>query len=673
MSKIKILLVEDDEDDYILALDYLDEINFLDSELVRATNATEAFDFMSSQHFDLCLLDYQLGGINGLEVLAKSQEMGFSAPIIMLTGHRDDILDQRALDAGAVDYLIKSEIDSIRFARAIRYALARRDVEIERVERLKAEAENQSKNRFLAHLSHELRTPLTAILGYTELLLNSQLGETSHSELDVILRNSRHLLNLLNDILDLSKIAADKLELNNSTINVDHLVTDVLSLLRVAAMDKGLEFYAESLTPIPVYIFSDETRLRQILINLLNNAIKFTDIGKVILRLRMANVDNQEMLCFDVEDSGMGIAPEKLASIFQPFSQVADVVSKNLEGSGLGLAISTELATRMGGGLKVTSELGVGSKFTGYINPGLRDDEPRVMLHFDADLSYKPRESDKQLQGRVLVVDDLRDIRRLVGHIVEGFGVEVEYAVNGLMAVESVARSIASGSVFDLVLMDLHMPEMDGAAAAKEMRKRNFSMPLVALTAASMRGSLEKLKAAGFDNLLSKPVDTEKLYEMLSQYLSLAATSVSSTPRLNPSMVSTDTTPLTILIVEDDDDAASALQSLLAVLGAEAKIASNVAEAQSHITQGMWNAILLDKNLPDGDGLALIPEVNDRADRTASIDGHIVKPYIVLISGESLDAVNLQAIGVDRVLLKPIQMSSLKTLIDDIRLSRIDH
>lgn len=668
MSKIRILLVEDDEDDYILALDYLDEINFLDSELVRATNAAEALFFMSDQDFDLCLLDYQLGGINGLEVLAKSQEMGFSAPIIMLTGHRDDVLDQRALDAGAVDYLIKSEIDSIRFARAIRYALARRDVEVERVERLKAEAENQSKNRFLAHLSHELRTPLTAILGYTELLLNSQVGEASHSELDVILRNSRHLLNLLNDILDLSKIAADKLELNKSSINVDHLVTDVLSLLRVSAVDKGLNLYAESLTPIPTHIFSDETRLRQVLINLLNNAIKFTDEGQVALRLRMANIRNQEMLCFDVEDTGMGIAHEKISSIFQPFSQVVDVVSKNLDGSGLGLAISTELAIRMGGGIDVTSELGAGSKFTAYIDPDLKGDEPRAILTFDADLSYKPRENDKQLQGRVLVVDDLSDIRRLVGHIVEGFGVDVEYAVNGLMAIEAVKRSIASGAAFDLILMDLHMPEMDGTTAAKEMRKRNFSMPLVALTAASMRGSLEKLKSAGFDNLLSKPVDTEKLYEMLSQYLSLAA--VPSVANINSSMVSADIAPLTMLIVEDDTDAASALQSLLTVLGVDAKIARNVSEAQLHIVQGTWSAILLDKNLPDGDGLSLIPEINEAATRGVIRDNTAIKPYIVLISGESFDEANMQILGVDCVLLKPIQMSSLKALITDVRLSR---
>jgi len=669
MSKIRILLVEDDEDDYILTLDYLEDINFLDSELVRATNATEAFGFMSDQYFDLCLLDYQLGGINGLEVLAKSQQMGFGAPVIMLTGHRDDVLDQRALDAGAVDYLIKSEIDSIRFARAIRYALARRDVEVERVERLKAEAENQSKNRFLAHLSHELRTPLTAILGYTELLLNSQLGKTSHSELDVILRNSRHLLNLLNDILDLSKIAADKLELNKARINVDHLVTDVLSLLRVSAMDKGLKFYAESLTPIPAHIFSDETRLRQVLINLLNNAIKFTDEGQVVLRLRMANMHGQEMLCFDVDDTGMGIAHEKISSIFQPFSQVADVVSKNLGGSGLGLAISTELAIRMGGGIDVKSKIGVGSQFTAYIDPSLRDGEPRSILTFDADLSYKPREHDKQLQGRVLVVDDLSDIRRLVGHIVEGFGVDVEYAVNGLMAIESITHSIASGSAFDLVLMDLHMPEMDGTTAAKEMRKCNFSMPLIALTAASMRGSLEKLKSAGFDNLLSKPVDTEKLYEMLSQYLSLAAVPP-ATKRHSP-MVATEMASLTMLIVEDDADAASALQSLLTVLGVDAKIACNVGEAQLHIAQSTWSAILLDKNLPDGDGFSLIPEINEAATCDV-VHGNTVKPYIVLISGESVDAANTQILGVDCVLLKPIQMLSLKKLIDDVRLTHVD-
>ena len=277
----KLLLVEDDEDDYILTCDYLEQLNSHTFDIEWVSDPQQAVNILSKNEHDICLLDYRLGASDGLVVLKEALSNGFDGPIIMLTGQSDDALDSAALDAGAVDYLVKNEMSSSRFARSIRYALARRDIEGERIERLKAEAENRSKDRFLAHLSHELRTPLSSILGYTELLMQSEFNQHASNELGVIYRNGKHLLSLLNDVLDLSKIAADKLEITCADVNLDSLMADVFTLMRVSALDKGLSLRFESLEPLPLVISVDATRLKQILINLINNAIKFNEQGEI--------------------------------------------------------------------------------------------------------------------------------------------------------------------------------------------------------------------------------------------------------------------------------------------------------------------------------------------------------------------------------------------------------
>ena len=406
----RLLLVEDDEDDYILTCDYLEQLGSHTFDVEWLSCPEQAIGVLSENKHDICLLDYRLGASDGLEVLKRAVANGFRGPIIMLTGQSDEMLDSAALDAGAVDYLVKSEMSSGRFARAIRYALARREVEDERVERLKAEAENRSKDRFLAHLSHELRTPLSSILGYTELLMQSEKNQHAQNELGVIYRNGKHLLSLLNDVLDLSKIAADKLELNCSDVNLDSLMADVYTLMRVSAIDKGLSLRFESQQALPLIINSDATRLRQILINIINNAIKFTNHGEIVVRAWTAWVNEREMLFFSIKDTGLGIAPEKQAIIFKPFEQIADVESRDVGGAGLGLAICSELLTRMQGSISLESTQGVGSEFTLSIYPGNIRDVERQRLRFDSNPDYQQKLTTLTTHGRVLVVDDLKDL-----------------------------------------------------------------------------------------------------------------------------------------------------------------------------------------------------------------------------------------------------------------------
>jgi len=647
----QLLLVEDDEDDYILTCDYLEQLDSHTFNVQWVSSPEQAIETLSKNEHDICLLDYRLGASNGLDVLKEAIANGFSGPIIMLTGQSDDELDSAALDAGAVDYLIKGEMSSSRFARAIRYALARKDVEGERVERLKAEAENRSKDRFLAHLSHELRTPLSSILGYTELLMQSDFSQQAENELGVIYRNGKHLLSLLNDVLDLSKIAADKLELTPSEVNLDSMLADVYTLMRVSVLDKGLALKFESDQALPLVARLDATRVRQILINLINNAVKFTDKGEIVVKAWTQHVDGTEMLFFSIKDSGMGIAPEKQQLIFKPFEQIADVESRSVGGAGLGLAICAELLSRMQGNISLHSEIGKGSTFTISVYPGDISDVERQVLNFSSAPQLQSKLTPSKVHGRVLVVDDLRDLRMLVGHMISSCGARVDYAEHGQQALEKVRIADAYKAPYDIIFIDIHMPIMGGKEATIELRKMGYKGPIIALTAATMKGIHEELAALGFNDVIPKPVDSSALYQCLQDYL----VSPENAPQAKDIQVKAlSEKRQRFLLVEDDDDAAQITQLLLESLGVETVIASSCAQCLQILNHDQqFDKVLLDMHLPDGSGIDLGGQVNERYPELR----------LVIVSGAEPDPKEIKDLNIDRVLLKPINLGLLETLI----------
>lgn len=647
----QLLLVEDDEDDYILTCDYLEQLDSHTFNVQWVSSPEQAIETLSKNEHDICLLDYRLGASNGLDVLKEAIANGFSGPIIMLTGQSDDELDSAALDAGAVDYLIKGEMSSSRFARAIRYALARKDVEGERVERLKAEAENRSKDRFLAHLSHELRTPLSSILGYTELLMQSDFSQQAENELGVIYRNGKHLLSLLNDVLDLSKIAADKLELTPSEVNLDSMLADVYTLMRVSVLDKGLALKFESDQALPLVARLDATRVRQILINLINNAVKFTDKGEIVVKAWTQHVDGTEMLFFSIKDSGMGIAPEKQQLIFKPFEQIADVESRSVGGAGLGLAICAELLSRMQGNISLHSEIGKGSTFTISVYPGDISYVERQVLNFSSAPQLQSKLTPSKVHGRVLVVDDLRDLRMLVGHMISSCGARVDYAEHGQQALEKVRIADAYKAPYDIIFIDIHMPIMGGKEATIELRKMGYKGPIIALTAATMKGIHEELAALGFNDVIPKPVDSSALYQCLQDYL----VSPENAPQAKDIQVKAlSEKRQRFLLVEDDDDAAQITQLLLESLGVETVIASSCAQCLQILNHDQqFDKVLLDMHLPDGSGIDLGEQVNERYPELR----------LVIVSGAEPDPTEIKDLNIDRVLLKPINLGLLETLI----------
>ena len=681
---IKILLVEDDEDDYFLTSDYLANCESPKFELTWVTNSADALDVLETHSFDLCLLDYLLGAENAIDVLGVLKSNQINLPVVILTGQSDTAVDEMVMRAGAADYLQKSEIETPRFMRTIRYAMVRRDIENERLERSKIEQKNKAKDKFLAHLGHELRTPLTSILGYTELLIDDAKNQGIQQELSIIHSNGKHLLSLLNDLLDMSRIMAEKLELNVKDVNLTAFLTDIHSLMRLNAKDKGVFLDLVSDTRVPEFVKTDPTRLRQVLLNLISNAVKFTDKGSITLTVSLdeSNAQSNAKLRFSVSDTGIGMPPDKLRNIFQPFEQIEDVMRANHGGAGLGLAICRELVTKLGGDIAVSSKLGEGSTFVFDIDPGDISLQPRVELILGQIAPVESGHINLQLSGRVLIVDDLREIRRLTGHLVSQSQADISFAENGVKALEAVLQADESDTPFDLVLMDIHMPVMNGIEALHALRRHGQKLPVVAVTAASRKGLRDSLIEEGFNDVIGKPIDKLALAKLLGKYLTASHPDtfsnvekhVSNMPMKKPfapedaSFTERSKSPIksspssneivndkgkSVLVIEDDEDAAELLQLFLTHLGNQVHVEYCGADALQLIDDKQFDHVLMDLTLPDYDGYEL----------AGLIKKAVPQATITIVSGHEANQDRMKSIGIDSALLKPVTKDDLASVL----------
>jgi len=382
-----------------------------------------------------------------------------------------------------------------------------------------AEAANRAKSEFLANMSHEIRTPMSAILGFADMLLHKTKEECDQLGcIQIIRRNARHLLELINEILDLSKIEAMQMTVEHISCDLPALLSEIVSLMRPRSLEKGLGFALTFQGAIPRFIQSDPSRLRQILVNLLGNAVKFTQVGKIDMRISDEGAGGPNiMLRVDVIDSGIGMAPEQLARLFRPFTQGDESITRKFGGTGLGLTISRRLAKLLNGDIGVTSEIGIGSTFTLKIDGGPSAGVERLEGMTEATL---PATSDQEpqprhrLEGRVLLVEDGRDNQRLLQMQLSDAGAKVLIAENGQIAVD-----LATTQAFDLILMDMQMPVMDGYAATIELRRRGLKTPIIALTAYAMAEDRQRCIASGCSAYLSKPIDEETLLKTVRHHL----------------------------------------------------------------------------------------------------------------------------------------------------------
>jgi signal transduction histidine kinase/CheY-like chemotaxis protein len=388
-----------------------------------------------------------------------------------------------------------------------------------------AENANRSKSAFLANMSHEIRTPLTAIIGYSEMLHDQdQTEEERTHEIDSIIRSGNHLQQIINDILDLSKIEAGQLVIENLQASPFHMIADINSILGDRARIKGLKFLIDYDYPLPKQITTDPTRLKQILFNIIGNAIKFTQKGHIKIKTRYLQDSNK--LSIKISDTGIGMTQDEMGRLFKPFSQADSSTTREYGGTGLGLCISKQLANNLGGDISYTSEKGEGSVFEITIGVGPADSIELVNGPEDSlideliERGARDTEFNKQIQKmslgnkHILVVEDNPETQKLVSIYIKKTGATVSTANNGEIAVK---RALSED--FDLILMDIQMPVMDGLEAISQLRKAGYSKPIIALTANAMKEDMDKCIFSGANDYLTKPIDLKLFYTKLKTYL----------------------------------------------------------------------------------------------------------------------------------------------------------
>ena len=402
----------------------------------------------------------------------------------------------------------------VRIAGAFQDVTAQKHNEWESEQaRSAAEAASRAKSAFLANMSHEIRTPLTAILGYAELLQEGQLDTREHdASVETILRNGRHLVSVVNEILDLSKIEAGRMSIESFAFSPLEVVEDVVGLMRSLAAEKGLDFGVSYTTKIPATMLGDPLRTRQVLFNLVGNAIKFTDTGTVTILVS----SDSESVSFDIRDSGIGMEPSQIETLFEAFTQADASTTRRFGGTGLGLRVSKSLVELMGGQLEADSVLNFGTTMMLRLPHGAASTEDFVEaeLELSRRRSHAPRASGDlaKLDGiRVLLAEDSRDNQRLITFLLERAGAVVEHAADGREAVAMTLDARRLGRPYHVVLMDIQMPVLDGAAATRELRQRDYRGSIIALTAHAMSGDRERYIAEGCDDHLAKPIDHRAL------------------------------------------------------------------------------------------------------------------------------------------------------------------
>ncbi|MBN2292264.1 MAG: response regulator [Pirellulales bacterium] len=519
------------------------------------------------QPYSMAFVDMRMPpGWNGLDTIAHIWKEYADLQVVICTAYSDHSWDEIVERLGCTDQLLilKKPFDNVE-VRQLVYALTEkwhlaqkaklktqelmgmvnsrtRDLEAAHQELLgindrlvaakrSAEEANRSKSIFLANMSHEIRTPMTAIIGYTEYIREedsqNNMPPERISALDTILRNGKHLMTIINDILEISKIEAGKLNLEPVKCTVSSILNDIMAVMHIRAGEKGIYLTSDFTGLIPETINTDPNRLRQILINLIGNAIKFTSRGGVHLNIKYLDKDpDNPKMQFDVIDSGIGLSKEQCERLFQPFTQADNTTNRDFGGTGLGLVISRRLANLLDGDVVIAkSEINKGSTFRATIATGPLDDAKMITPNVETgtiDNNRQRRESSKtelSINCRILLAEDFLENQRLISLILQKAGVDVTVADNGKIAYDLALEALEQGKPFDVILMDMQMPELNGYDATRRLREEGYTAPIIAMTAYAMPEDREKCLQAGCDEYITKPICREGLLNTVQNYV----------------------------------------------------------------------------------------------------------------------------------------------------------
>jgi len=587
MTDLKKIIVVDDNVENLTAIKNTLKEQY---EVYPSPSAAKMFDLLEHVIPDLILLDVEMPDMNGYDAAKKLKgyEKFKEIPIIFLTSRDDAKSEMEGLNIGAVDYIRKPFVAPL-LLRRIKTHLSLIEHQVE------AEKASRAKGEFLSHMSHEIRTPLNAIIGMINIAVNTDDVEKIKYCLQRAGSASKHLLNIINDILDMSKIEAHKFELSFSEFNFEKMLMEIINVTNVRAEEKNLNFAVILNTNVPSFIIGDELRFSQVIMNLLNNAIKFTpENGKVVLRVeKIEETDNEITLKTEVADSGIGMTEEQQKRLFTSYVQADSSITKNFGGTGLGLVISKQIVELMNGEIWIESKPNKGSKFifTSKVQKGTGKAEVQLSAKINRD------------ELKILAVDDSEETRMYFAHVMEAFHLPCDIASNGNEVLEMMKNS--SDKPYNLFFVDWQMPDMDGIELTKKIKEVTGDKSFVIMLSMADWKTIEKEAiAAGVKQFIPKPIFPSVLINVINECIEIKPREGTGLSSEGVKENNYNFNDYSILVAEDVEINREILSTILEETGISIEFAQNGSSAVSmfQMHPDKYHLILMDVNMPEMDG-----------------------------------------------------------------------